>query len=123
MIECCHRKAVRFKIDEERACRLFGVEDRWEIENLLNAPFEIAPTEEFYVDYNLPCSDCTEGDWGKSRTLYDSEFNKYEKLFGKLFNYQLRLYPTDFRVVEYCYYDCSEAPDYFNEPDDFYKEV
>lgn len=123
MSEYCHRKAVRFKIDEERACKLLGVDDRWDIENLLEAPFEIAPTEEFYIDYNLPCG-YADGDWGKSRTLRDSEFRKYEKMFNELFSYQLRLYPSDFRVVEYCWYDCSEAPDYFDETiDDFYKEV
>ena len=122
MSDYCHRKAVRFKIDEERACKLLNVEDRWELDNVLEVPFEIAPTEEFYIDYNLPC-EYADGDWGKSRTLYNSEFCKYEKLFGKLFSYQLRFYPSDFRVVEYCWYDCTEAPDYFGEADDFYDEV
>lgn len=39
MIECCHRKAVRFKIDEELACKLLKVDDGWDIEDLLKAPF------------------------------------------------------------------------------------
>lgn len=124
MNEYCHRKAIRFKIDEELACKLLGVDDRWDIEELLKAPFEIAPTKEFFIDYNLPCSNDTEGDWGKTRTLYQSEYNKYEKAFNELFGYQLRCYPTDFRVVEYCWYNCNEAPCYFDEfTDDFYKEV
>lgn len=124
MGEYCHRKAVRFKIDEAIACRLLNVDDRWDIENLLKAPFEIAPTEEFFIDYNLPCSNDKEGDWGKVRTLYWSEYNKYKKLFNELFSYQLRCCSTDFRVVEYCWYDCREAPSYFDETtDDFYKEV
>lgn len=123
MGEYCHRKAVRLKIDEERACKLFGVEDKWDIENLLEAPFEIAPTNEFYIDYNLPHG-YSDGDWSKSRTLRDTEFYKYEKIFGELFNYQIRFYPSDFRVVEYCWYDNSEAPDCFDESiDDFYNEV
>ena len=126
MIECCHRKAVRFQIEEELACKLLGVNDRWNIDNLLKAPFEIAPTEKFFIDYNLPCNNEAEGDWGKVRTLSETEYGKYEKLFNELFGYQLRCYPTDFRLVEYCWYDCSEAPDYFDEStyhDDFYDEV
>lgn len=126
MTECCHRKAVGFKIDEELACRLLKVNDKWSIENLLKAPFEIAPTEKLFIDYNLPCSNDAEGDWGKVRTLSTSEYSKYEKLFNELFGYQLRCYPDDFRLVEYCWYDCSEAPDYFDEStyhDDFYDEV
>jgi len=113
MSECCHRKAVRFKIGEELACRLLKVDNRWDIEDLLKAPFEIAPTKEFFIDYNLPCSNDAEGDWGKVRTLSASEYSKYEKLFNELFDYQLRCYPDDFRLVEYSWYDGVEAPDYF----------
>jgi hypothetical protein len=30
----------------------------------------------------------------------------------------------DVRLVEFCWYNCSEAPDYYDEEnDDFYKEV
>lgn len=126
MIECCHRKAVRFQIEEELACKILGVDNRWDIDNLLKAPFELAPTEKFFIDYNLPCDNEAEGDWGKVRTLSASEYSKYEKLFNEVFGYQLRCYPTDFRLVEYCWYDCSEAPDYFDEStyhDDFYDEV
>lgn len=126
MSEYCHRKVVRFKIDEELACRLLNVDDRWDIEDLLKAPFEIAPTKEFFIDYNLPCSNDAEGDWGKVRTLSTSEYSKYEKLFNELFDYQLRCYPDDFRLVEYCWYDGNEAPDYFDSTtyhDDFYDEV
>ena len=125
MSDYCHRKAVRFKIDEERALKLFGVEDKWDLmDKLEDTPFEVAPTCEFFIDYNLPCDYCGDGDWGRVRKLYDSEFDKYEKIFGELFSYQLRFYPSDFRVVEYSWYDAYEAPDYFDETeDDFYKEV
>ena len=51
MSEYCHRKAVRFKIDEELAYRLLKVDDRWDIEDLLKAPFEIAPTKEFFIAF------------------------------------------------------------------------
>lgn len=124
MSDYCRRKAVRFKIDEERAYKLLSVKDGDELYNVLPNPFRIAPTETFFIDYELPCDDYGDGDWGKVRNLYDSEFYKYEKIFNELFSYQLRLYPSDFRVVEYCWYNCTEAPDYFDETtDDFYKEV
>ena len=125
MSDYCHRKAVRLKIDEERALKLLNVDDKWDLmDKLENTPFEVAPTYEFFIDYNLPYSNYGDGDWGKVRKLYDSEYNKYEKIFNELFSYQLRLYPTDLRVVEYCWYDATEAPDYFDETeDDFYKEV
>lgn len=126
MSEYCHKKVIRLKIDEETACRLLGVNDGWGIADLLKAPFEIAPTETFFIDYNLSCSNEAEGEWGRTRSLSSSEYNKYEKLFNELFRYQLRCYPTDFRLVEYCWYSCSEAPDYFDEStyhDNFYEEV
>ncbi len=124
MSDYCRRKAVRFKIDEEQAYKLLNVKDGDELYDVLPNPFRIAPTETLFIDYDLPCDDYGDGDWGKVRKLYDSEFYKYEKIFSELFNYQLRLYPSDFRVVEYCWYNCTEAPDYFDETeDDFYKEV
>lgn len=125
MTECCHRKAVRFKIDEELACRLLKVNDKWGIENLLKAPFEIAPTREFFIDYNLPCNNDAEGDWGKVRTLSMTEFLKYAPEFCELLNHR-GIDKSELRLVEYCWYDCSEAPDYFDEStyhDDFYDEV
>ena len=74
----------------------------------------------------MPCSNDAEGDWGKTRRLYPAEYDKYEQLFNELFGCQLNCHPSDFRLVEYCWYDCSEAPDYFDGTtyhDDFYDEV
>lgn len=127
MSDYCHRKVIRMKISEEEACKIFGVDDGWGVSDLLEkTEFEIAPTSDFFLDYVLSSRNDAEGDWGKVRTLSASEYSKYEKLFNELFGYQLRCYPDDFRLVEYCWYDCSEAPDYFDEStyhDDFYDEV
>ncbi len=129
MSEYCHRKVIRMKISEEEACEIFGVEMhpdvRPDIEELLEAPFELAPTAEFFIDYNLPCSNEAEGDWGKVRTLSQTEFLKYAPDFCELLNYR-GINTNELRLVEYCWYDCSEAPDYFDEStchDDFYDEV
>lgn len=124
MSDYCHRKAVRFKIDEERALKLFGVEDKWDLmDKLEDTPFEVAPTCEFFIDYNLPCDYYGDGDWGKVRRLSNAEFVKYAHKFSKLLKDRI-IAPEELRVVEYCWYDATEAPDYFDETeDDFYKEV
>ena len=127
MSEYCHRKAVRLQIDEEVAYEVFNVNDRWGvIEHLENTQFEVAPTEQFFIDFNLPCSNEAEGEWGKTRPLTDNEYKKYCVLFHDLINGEYPILPYMLRLVEYCWYDCSEAPDYFDEStchDDFYDEV
>lgn len=129
MSEYCHRKAIRMRISVEEACKVFGIEmhtdARLDIEELLEPPFELAPTAEFFIDYNLPCSNDAEGDWGKVRTLSMTEFLKYAPEFCNLLNLR-GIGMNELRLVEYCWYDCSEAPDYFDEStyhDDFYDEV
>ena len=129
MSEYCHRKAIRMKISEEEACKIFGIEmhpdTRLDIEELLEAPFELAPTAEFFIDYNLPCNNDAEGDWGRTRRLYNAEYIKYGSKFSELLEYRIVM-PDELRLVEYCWYDCSEAPDYFDEStyhDNFYDEV
>ena len=126
MSEYCHRKAVRMKISEEEACKIFNVNDSWDIAELLEkTEFEIAPTREFFIDYKLPCSNDAEGDWGKVRTLNMTEFLKYAPEFCELLNHR-GIDKSELRLVEYCWYDCSEAPDYFDEStyhDYFYDEV
>lgn len=126
MSDYCHKKVIRMKIDKEQACRLLKVPINLYIEDSLKYPFEVAPTEEFFIDYVLLSEDSDMDEFGRVRPLYDSEYKKYERIFNEAFGYQLRCYPSDFRVVEYCWYTCSEAPDYFNDEsyhDNFYDEV
>jgi hypothetical protein len=127
MGEYCHRKAVRMKIDEEVAYEVFNVNDRWDvIEHLEKTQFEVAPTKQFFIDFNLPCSVDAVGEWGKTRPLTDNEYKKYSALFHDLINGEYPILPCMLRVVEYCWDDCDDAPDYFDETtihDDFYNEV
>lgn len=127
MSEYCHRKAVRLQIDEEVAYEVFNVNDRWGvIEHLEKTQFEVAPTEQFFIDFNLPCNNEADGEWGKTRPLTNNEYKKYSALFHDLINGEYPILPCMLRLVEYCWYDCSEAPDYFDEStyhDDFYDEV
>lgn len=126
MSEYCHRKAVRMKISAEEACKIFEVDDKWNIMDYLEkTEFEVAPTNQFFIDYNLPCSNDAEGDWGRTRRLVNAEYLKYGNKFSKLLKRRIVM-PDELRLVEYCWYDCSEAPDYFDEStyhDDFYDEV
>lgn len=84
--------------------------------------FQFAPTEGEYVDYVLDIDrDAWEGEYGKIRDLYPSEKEKAYKLFEQVMpNADM----SAIRVVEYCWYNCCEAPDYYDySDDDFYKEL
>jgi len=64
--------------------------------------FQIAPTEENFLDYVLEADTDTCSEWGRSRILYENEKNKYRSIFQKI------------------------APDYYDddpEKDSFYDEV
>lgn len=135
MSDYCHRKVIRMKISEEETCKIFGVEDGWCVSDLLDktefldlldkTKFEIAPTFDFFLDYVLSSRNDAEGDWGRTRQLSNAEYVKYGSKFSKLLKGRIVM-PDELRLVEYCWYDCSEAPDYFDEStchDDFYDEV
>ena len=100
------------KIPEEEACKIFGIETypdvRLNTDELLEAPFELTLTTEFFIDYNLPCNNDAEGDWGITRRLYNAEYIKYGRKFSELLEYRIVI-PDELRLVEYCWYDCSEA--------------
>ena len=51
------------------------------------------------------------GDFGFARTLTQKELDVIKPYFDKL----CVIYKDeDLRVVNYCYYNCCEAPDYYN---------
>lgn len=114
MSEYCHMKVIRMKISEKEVCKILDAEDRWDIEDLLKAPFEIAPTADFFIDYELLYNHDAEGEWGKTRRLSNAEFLKYASKFHTLLKGRVIL-PSELRLVEYCWYDGHEAPDYFDD--------
>ena len=85
--------------------------------------FQFAPTDLAFLDYLLFRKyDCS-GEFGKTRSLYPSEKEKYLPIFQQLIP---EIDMDDVRLVEYCWYDGTEAPDYYDEStchDDFYDEV
>ena len=83
--------------------------------------FQISPTEENYIDYVLEYEWDADGEYGKTRALYESEKAKYEHIFSQIdpdINMDL------VRLVEFCWYNATEAPDYYDDTkDSFYDEV
>jgi hypothetical protein len=110
----CEFYGIKKRLLEEKHEELFGYGDI--------GKFQCAPTETDYIDYVLDYEygeDC--GEYGKQRPLYDSEKEKYAPIFRQIIpNIDMR----HVRLVEYCWYNCCEAPDYYDDIDDpFYYEV
>ena len=80
-------------------------------------------TEELFLDYVLEYEWDANGEYGKVRELYPSEKEKYKQIFQQILpdvNMDL------IHLVEFCWYNCSEAPSYYSmdkRKDKFYKEV
>lgn len=83
--------------------------------------FQMSPTETPYLDYMLEYEYDADGEYGKTRALYESEKAKYLPVFQKVDpNIDINLV----RLVEFCWYNCCEADDYYDETEDpFYNEV
>lgn len=125
MSDYCHSRVVRLKATEEQ----LGVKSIWDMEDKYPElfgnsdvnKFEIAPTEEPFVDYVLYYTYGEESDdWGRTRTLSDKELDKYLPIFRQIYP---EVKSENLRYVDYCFYNCSEAPDYFDDGDDFYDEI
>ena len=126
MSDYCRHKVVRMKVNLES----LGVSSLWDIEDEYEdlfgngdvGKFDIAPTEEDFIDYVLYRSYGEEcGEWGKVRKLKEKESEKYVEIFQQIYP---NVKPEDLRYVDFCWYNCSEAPDYFDEAsDDFYDEI
>lgn len=63
-----------------------------------------------------------DGDFGRARFLKPAEQEKYKKLFSKVIPEDL-IEPTLFKYVDYCYYNCCEADDYYVKKDGFEEDI
>lgn len=87
--------------------------------------FQISPTEDVFIDFVLEYEwDSFCGDFGKVRDLYNIEKENFLPVFQRL-NPDFTLENMDnVKVVEFCWYNGCEAPNYYDvEDDDFYKEI
>lgn len=82
--------------------------------------FTFAPTERAFVDYILEYDGDSDGEYGKVRELYSIESEKYLDTFRQLGTIDM----DKVRLVEFCWYNATEAPDYYDiESDPFYDPV
>lgn len=83
--------------------------------------FMRSPTEEAFIDYVLEHEYDVFGEYGKVRDLSEREKTKYLEIFKQL---DPNIDMNKVRLVEYCWYNGTEAPSYYEfEDDGFYKEV
>ena len=83
--------------------------------------FQIAPTESPFFDYVLDYEYDADGEYGKTRALYESEKAKYLPVFQKI---DPNIDMNHVRLVEFCWYNGCEADDYYDDVNDsFYDEV
>lgn len=62
------------------------------------------------------------GDFGRARFLKPAEQEKYKKIFSEVIPEDL-IDPSLFKYVDYCYYNCCEADDYYVKKDSFEEEI
>lgn len=112
-----YMRVIRCKVDMNKikVSSIWDLEDKFPDLFDISLPtyFEKAPVEEEnYLDYVLESKGSyDDGDWGKARYLTNNEENKYLPLFSQIYpDVEIK----DLRAVEFCWYDCSEAPLYFN---------
>ena len=111
-----YMRVIRCKVDMNKikVSSIWDLEDKFPDLFDISLPryFEKAPVEEEnYLDYVLESKVSYGEDWGKSRYLSNDETVKYLPLFQQIYP---DVEEKDLRAVEFCWYDCSEAPLYFN---------
>lgn len=130
MSDYVHRKVVRLPFPEELLER-YKVKDAWDCEVYLSEKlgdlwhisnqngFEIDATDErTYIDWvYYDTYGESPGEFGTARLLTEKELGIAKPYFDKL---DVKYKDEDLRIVEYCYYNCCEAPDYYDivEEDD-----
>ena len=140
MSDYCRTKAVMYPIGDDDAldafCKSLGAEDQFDLEDLKpelfnfdkgKPHFEIEVMDgrgsnyTYYLSYVLFYkygADC--GEFGRSRFLSQTEQEKYEPIFKQVL-------PTvdagKLKYVDYCYYNASESPDFYNAQDEFNAEI
>ena len=82
--------------------------------------FQIAPTETGYIDFVLSYESDCDGEYGKTRELTANERKKYQSIWEQIIP---GIDMERVRLVEFCWYNSTEAPSYYNNVNDpFYTE-
>lgn len=86
--------------------------------------FQTSPTERPFFDYVLEYEYDADGEYGKIRELTSNEKMKYLPVFQKIDPSINMIKMNWVHLVEFCWYNCCEAPSYYDDMDDpFYDEV
>lgn len=116
MSEYNHERVIRCKVNLKK----LGIEDIFDLEDLYSDlfgygtinQFNVAPVEEMeYIDYILYNEYDGMGEFGHARYLTESEQEKYLPIFKQIIP---DVKANDLRAVDFCWYNCSEAPLYFD---------
>lgn len=134
MSDYCRKKVLRVPFDETgldlkdfnnisyELFEKFGNMFYWNSDPI--GRFDVAPTVDHFLDYVLEVEyGADTGEWGKVRPLSANEKLAYAKVFNRL---SPDLDMDKVHLVEFCWYNCSEAPSYYDidtTQDPFYKEV
>lgn len=115
MSDYSRSKVIRMKATKEElgVSRVYDLEDKYpELFGISDVgKFETAPTEEEFIDYVLYHTYGEEcGDFGFVRELTEKELEKYIPIFQQIYP---EVTKDNLRYVDYCFYNCSEAPDYW----------
>lgn len=117
-------KVLRYPITEDDRDRIEEMKDYAGYRQIKNCGyFETTGTDSgTYLDYVLEHSYGEEcGEYGKIRDLAESEKVGFKHLFAQLFP---DIDMNKVRLVEYCWYNCCEPPDYYApQTDPFYKTL
>lgn len=118
-----HNKVIRCKVSPKDLC----VSDLYELSETYPDLFDIgikvnfftiAPTTETFIDYTLYHEDSS-GEYGFCRKLTQKELDLYIPIFKKIIPF---VSEDMLRYVDYCWYNCSEAPDYFKTEEEIEEE-
>lgn len=132
MSDYVKEKVLRIPVSKQDILEItskYEVDYLWDLEFKINnfdygevGKFQVAPTCGDFIDYVLDYEYGADfGDYGKVRELTEHEKEKYKPIFYELWN---GLDINKVRLVEFCWYNCCEAPDYYEiKSDKFYDEV
>lgn len=113
-------KVLRFPMGEDVNLEEFEEAHRDLFGYSETGKFQIAPTCESYIDYVLHCEYDCDGEYGKTRALTENEKEKYRPVWEQIIP---DIDMNKVRLVEFCWYDVTEAPDYYDDVNDpFYTE-
>ena len=117
MSDSRYMRVLRCKMNMDK----IGVKSLWDLEDKFPDLFDMSlPSyftkaiveEENYLDYVIKSEISYDGgNWGKTRYLTKKEADKYLTLFSQIYP---DVRKEDLRAVEFCWYDCSEAPLYYD---------